>query len=336
MLVQRFERFDVRENDERVDDLIVCPLGLDVAGVDESCREPLQRIDPSPVVGDLEDLGDVGFVAGNVERGAQPVAHLGEHATVRSKKLSQRNERVGKLTCLVDASDPGRRQDVPRNGFEQTDLRPEMPVHGGSARPGPRRDVFDRDRMETRRGHQLGRHVEDPPAGCGGGILASAEPVSPGHVRRPGRPRLFMLHIVILNGRSGMTTAQQIVVVYGVMSLMYGFGLGIPLSRERMAAPAASRHLVIAHLSAILQGAMYLGLSAAFAMSTLTSSLETSAAVLLVCGSVLFVTGATLNWRQQIGDHFAERSPGWRCFALSSVGHLVGMTLVLVGVVTGI
>jgi acyl-coenzyme A synthetase/AMP-(fatty) acid ligase len=133
-----------------------------------------------------------------------------------------------------------------------------------------------------------------------------------------------------------MTRAQEIVVVYGVMSLAYGFGLGIPLSRERMAAPAASRHLVIAHLSAILQGAMYLGLSAAFAMSELTSSLETSAALLLVCGSVLFVTGATLNWRQHVEDHFAERSPGWRCFAVSSVGHLVGMTLVLVGVVMGV
>ena len=133
-----------------------------------------------------------------------------------------------------------------------------------------------------------------------------------------------------------MTTAQEIVVVYGAVSISYGFVLGIPLSRERMAAPTASRHLVIAHLSAILQGAMYLGLSAAFAMSTLTSSLETSAAVLLVCGSVLFVSGATLNWRQQVGDHFAERSTGWRLFALSSVGHLFGMTLVLIGVLAGI
>jgi hypothetical protein len=133
-----------------------------------------------------------------------------------------------------------------------------------------------------------------------------------------------------------MTRAQEIAIVYGVVSISYGFALGIPLSRERMAAPSASRHLVIAHLSAILQGAMYLGLSAAFAMSTLTPSLETAAAILLVCGSVLFVTGATLNWRQHVGDHFAQRSVGWRCFALSSVGHLSGMTIVLVGVVTSI
>jgi hypothetical protein len=133
-----------------------------------------------------------------------------------------------------------------------------------------------------------------------------------------------------------MTRAQEIVIVYGVISISYGFLLGIPLSRERMAAPSASRHLVIAHLSAILQGAMYLGLSVAFEMSTLTPALETSAAVLLVCGSVLFVTGATLNWRQHVADHFAQRSPGWRCFALSSIGHLGGMTLVLLGVVEGI
>lgn len=57
---------------------------------------------------------------------------------------------------------------------------------------------------------------------------------------------------------------------------------------------------------------------------------------MLVCGSVLFVTGATLNWRQRIGDHFAERSPGWRCFAMSSIGHLAGISLVLVGVLAGI
>ena len=133
-----------------------------------------------------------------------------------------------------------------------------------------------------------------------------------------------------------MTRAQEIVIVYGVVSIAYGFALGIPLSNERMAAPSASRHLVIAHLSAILQGALYLALPAAFALSTLTPSLETTAAVLLIVGSALFVTGATLNWRQHVGDHFAQRSLGWRCFAVSSVGHLGGISLVLVGVVMGI
>ncbi len=133
-----------------------------------------------------------------------------------------------------------------------------------------------------------------------------------------------------------MTTAQRIVIVYGVASIAYGFVLGIPLSRKRMGSSTASRHLVIAHLSSIIQGAMYLGLSAAFALSTLTSRIETTAAVLLVCGSTLFVTGATLNWRQRIGDHFEVRSIGWRCFAASSMGHLTGISVVLIGVVKGI
>ena len=37
-----------------------------------------------------------------------------------------------------------------------------------------------------------------------------------------------------------MTRAQEIVIVYGVVSISYGFALGIPLSRERSAAPNAS------------------------------------------------------------------------------------------------
>ena len=108
------------------------------------------------------------------------------------------------------------------------------------------------------------------------------------------------------------------------------------VSKRNRAAITQPRHLVIAHLSSIIQGAMYLGLSAAFALSKLTSWLETTAAVLLVSGSTLFVAGATLNWRQQIGDHFAVRSIGWRCFAASSVGHLVGIAVVLIGVVAGV
>lgn len=133
-----------------------------------------------------------------------------------------------------------------------------------------------------------------------------------------------------------MTTAEKILVTYGVLSLGYGFMLGIPLSRVRMTTAVAPRHLVIVHLSAIMQGAVHLGLSVALALSALTASLETTAALLLVVGSALFVAGGTLNWKQGVGDHFAERSPGWRLFAASSVGHLTGMTIVIVGVMTGL
>ena len=133
-----------------------------------------------------------------------------------------------------------------------------------------------------------------------------------------------------------MTTAEKILVVYGVFSLGYGFLLGIPLSRARMLAPQASPHLVTAHLSAIIQGAVHLGLSVALGLAALTAWLETGAALLLVSGSALFVAGATANWRQDVVDHFAERSLGWRLFAASSAGHLSGITVVAVGVVVGL
>ena len=131
-------------------------------------------------------------------------------------------------------------------------------------------------------------------------------------------------------------TAQKILVVYGTLSLGYGFVLGIPISQSRMRSPDASRHLVIAHLSAIIQGAVHLGLSVALSLSQLTAWLETASAVLLITGSALFVAGGTTNWLQGVGDHFAERSLGWKLFAASSIGHLSGISIVIVGVIVGL
>jgi hypothetical protein len=131
-------------------------------------------------------------------------------------------------------------------------------------------------------------------------------------------------------------TAQKILVVYGTLSLGYGFTLGIPISQARMRAPEAPRHLVVAHLSAIIQGAVHLGLSIALSVSQLTAWLETASALLLATGSALFVAGATANWLQGVGDHFAERSIGWKLLAASSVGHITGIIIVIAGVVTGV
>ena len=133
-----------------------------------------------------------------------------------------------------------------------------------------------------------------------------------------------------------MATAQKVLVVYGTLSLGYGFLLGLALSSERMRAPVASRHLVTAHLSAIIQGATHLGLSVAVGFSALTAWVETTGAVLLVAGSALFVSGATVNWRQNVGDHFAERSTGWKLFATSGVSHLLGIAIVTVGVLKSV
>jgi hypothetical protein len=131
-------------------------------------------------------------------------------------------------------------------------------------------------------------------------------------------------------------TAQKVLVVYGTLSLGYGFALGIPISRARMRSPEASRHLVIAHLSAIIQGGVHLGLSVALGLSQLTAWLETAGALLLITGSALFVAGATANWLQGVGDHFAERSLGWKLLAASSIGHITGIIVVIAGVLTGV
>lgn len=129
-----------------------------------------------------------------------------------------------------------------------------------------------------------------------------------------------------------MSTAQEIVVVYGSLSLAIGMVLGLPLSGIRMAQPVAPRHLVTAHLSALMQGAMHLAVSVALGFATFSPWILTTAAMALVGGSALFVTGATANWLTNVGDHFAERSPGWYLLSASGPLHLGGALVVLAGV----
>lgn len=124
-----------------------------------------------------------------------------------------------------------------------------------------------------------------------------------------------------------MATAQKILVVYGTLSLVGGFLLGIPLSQVRTHAAQAPPHLVTAHLSAIIQGSVHLALSIAVGFAAMPSWLGTTAALLLVGGSATFVAGAVANWRQGVGDHFAARSLGWKLLAVSSAGHLPGILL---------
>jgi hypothetical protein len=133
-----------------------------------------------------------------------------------------------------------------------------------------------------------------------------------------------------------METAAKVLTIYGVLSLAYGFVLGLPLSTVRMGAAQAPRHLVTAHLAAIIQGAVHLGLTVAVALATLPEWVEVLGALLLVGGSFLFVSGSTLNWLQKVGDHFAERSLGWRLLATSAPLHLAGIAIFVGGVVMAV
>lgn len=133
-----------------------------------------------------------------------------------------------------------------------------------------------------------------------------------------------------------MDMSGKVLIVGGSFSLFYGFLFGFALTAARMKAPAASRHLVTAHLSAIIQGATLLALSGAMGFSDLPAAIETTAAALLVGGAMLFVAGALLNWRQNIDDHFAVRSVGWKLFAASGPANVTGAATVLVGVLRGL
>jgi hypothetical protein len=133
-----------------------------------------------------------------------------------------------------------------------------------------------------------------------------------------------------------MDTSAKVLIVGGSVSLMYGFLLGLPLTMARMKAPAASRHLVTAHLSAIIQGATLLALSSVMGFSELPDAIETVAAALLVGGAMLFVSGAIANWQQNVDDHFAVRSAGWRLFSVSGPLNVAGAAIVLTGVLRGL
>ena len=103
-----------------------------------------------------------------------------------------------------------------------------------------------------------------------------------------------------------MTTAQKVLVGYGVIVLVYGFVLGVPLSLARQKAPAAPRSLVTAHLSGLIQPSMMIAMAFALAASGFDNGWATAGAWLLVAGGAAEMAGGTTNWLQGTGDQFAE------------------------------
>jgi MFS superfamily sulfate permease-like transporter len=133
-----------------------------------------------------------------------------------------------------------------------------------------------------------------------------------------------------------LDASGEVLIVGGCTSILYGFLLGLPLTMARMKSPTASRHLVTAHLASIIQGATLVALASVMDVSDLPHAIETLAAVLLVAGAVLFVAGALANWRQNVEDHFATRSIGWKLFATSGPVNITGAITVLIGVLRGL
>ena len=130
-----------------------------------------------------------------------------------------------------------------------------------------------------------------------------------------------------------MSTAERILIGYGMTILVVGFILGTVLGMLRMNAPPI-RSLAAAHVETVMQSAMHLGVAFAIGAVGFRSAAATSAAVLLVVGSAMQAAGATLNWLTKTQDQFANRSPGFAINSLSSVAIWPGLALVGWGVLS--
>lgn len=133
-----------------------------------------------------------------------------------------------------------------------------------------------------------------------------------------------------------MSNAEQILMAAGVVAIAWGMILGIPLAQARGSAPAASRHLVNAHLEGLMVGPLLIAISYAFAATGFDSGVSTVGAVLLVAGALANAAGNTTNWLMGTGDQFAERSPGLMLNSLSSPLMLAGIAIAAVGVLANL
>ena len=137
----------------------------------------------------------------------------------------------------------------------------------------------------------------------------------------------------------GMTAAEKVLIVGGVLNLTYGVLLGYPIIVARSkGAPVTPRYLMAAHLGTLLHAAVLLGLVWAARLSTLASGWENVAAWLMVVSSALVAAKDTLNWLTGIKDEFHE--PAARRFAflgaLAALGETVGVSIFLVGVLVAL
>lgn len=127
--------------------------------------------------------------------------------------------------------------------------------------------------------------------------------------------------------------ATRILVMGGMSVLAFGVLLGVPMAAARSKAPRAPRYLFAAHLAAIIQGGLLLALTIAVSFSNLSTVAETTAALLLVGGVVLFDLGLAANWLQGVEDAFEERSLGNKISAAGTPLVLVGTGILLYGVI---
>ena len=99
----------------------------------------------------------------------------------------------------------------------------------------------------------------------------------------------------------------------------------------------ASRYLVAAHIGALMQGAILLGLVLAVRLSRFPYWLELWAVSMLALSSVALVAKDGANWVMKIEDEFAERPLPARVLGATGVlAGFVGIIILTLGVLAEI
>lgn len=132
-----------------------------------------------------------------------------------------------------------------------------------------------------------------------------------------------------------MSTAQRIFVIYGTAILVVGMGLGTVLGLLRVKS-SSIRNLATAHVETLMQSSMHFGLAFAIGLVGFDGNAATIAAWLLVIGSAMQAFGVTMNWIQNVGDQFAERSIGYLVNSSSTPVALAGLSIAVYGILTNL
>ena len=154
-------------------------------------------------------------------------------------------------------------------------------------------------------------------------------------LRLHGRGRLRYVHLGYRGGIPPL--AIKILVLGGVGNLVLSFVLGWVLSAQRLKGPMEPhRWLLVAHEVSLQEGLLLLGCAVALNYATLSSTMASAGAALLVAASVFQDFSGIINWLRRTGDQFAERSTGWKLASVNAVLNTAGLAIVAYGVCRGL
>ncbi|MFY9585906.1 MAG: hypothetical protein WAT66_00465 [Actinomycetota bacterium] len=133
-------------------------------------------------------------------------------------------------------------------------------------------------------------------------------------------------------------TAAKILILGGLASLLFAFIMGFVLSQVRLKDPMVDQSkLMQVHIVALWEGFMLLGLVWAVALSDLSSGWETLAALLLIAGGALQLTGNFLGWKRNIENLFAPpRGFVYQVAAANAVLQTAGLVILIIGAIGGL